>query len=502
MTVYVFPGQGTQKKGMGKGIFQEFTELLKQADDILGYSLEKLCLEDSEHLLNKTQFAQPAIYVVNALHYLKRIKEPSAKSDYIIGHSLGEYNALFAAGAFDFITGLKLVQQRALLMSQAGDGLMIAIIGLSYEQISAVLHEGQFSEVYIANYNTPDQFVLSGRRTNIEKLRNIFNQIDQVLCIPLKTSGPFHSPFMKECQEQFERYLERFEFYEPSVPVISNVTARPYCLEKLKKLLADQITHPVLWTESIKYLLSKGKFSFEELGNSTILSGLIKQIKKNSKQNKEIERLSLSASYYSNVFWLASQRLQLEEQCRYHIYGIFHYSEILDISRLKLALQCLVNTNYNLRTTFAIQNRKLQQFIINEQIANLACYWVSGEEQCNAVLEANIRKPFDLDIGPLFRFVLIIDSEKHTSTFLPIFHHIIIDGTQFDKLMTCISDYYHQSIDLQETDAVELMFLKEYLDVESELVKKADLKFWTEKLEDYPLQISLPKKHGVTDNAF
>src|SRR4051812_36667715 len=125
---YVFPGQGSQRKGMGENLFDEFPELTKKADKILGYSIKELCLNDSDSKLNQTQYTQPALYVVNALSYQKKIKDEGKQPDYLAGHSLGEYNALQAAGIFSFEDGLKLVKKRGELMSQAKNGGMAAIL--------------------------------------------------------------------------------------------------------------------------------------------------------------------------------------------------------------------------------------------------------------------------------------------------------------------------------------------------------------------------------------
>jgi len=151
MRSYVFPGQGVQKKGMGRGLFEDFRDLCRQADEVLGYSVETLCLENPERLLNRTEYAQPAIYVVNALYYLSLRRQDLPPADYLAGHSLGEYNALFAAGAFDFHTGLTLVKRRADLMGKADGGGMAAVVGVSETAIKATLEMNNAAGVVIAN---------------------------------------------------------------------------------------------------------------------------------------------------------------------------------------------------------------------------------------------------------------------------------------------------------------------------------------------------------------
>ncbi len=168
MLTFVFPGQGSQFKGMGAGLFDEFQDLTRQADDILGYSIEELCLEDPNHQLGKTQITQPALYTVSALSYLKKMKESGREPDYAAGHSLGEYNALFAAGRFDFETGLRLVKKRG-AHEQGGSGGMAAVLGFTAEQVKEVLSDYHLTGIDIANHNSPSQIVIAGTKQDIEK---------------------------------------------------------------------------------------------------------------------------------------------------------------------------------------------------------------------------------------------------------------------------------------------------------------------------------------------
>ena len=281
MIAFVFPGQGSQKKGMGETLFDEFKELTAQADGILGYSIKELCLEDTDLKLSQTQYTQPALYVVSALSYLKRVKETGKKPNFVTGHSLGEYNALLAAGAFDFATGLKLVKKRGELMNRATGGGMAAVIGLNEEQITDVLKQNNLQSIVIANLNSPFQIVISGSKTDIDNAKFIFERIDNVkIFTTLKTSGAFHSPYMEEAKKEFAIFLNNFEFLNLTIPVISNVYARPYQQSQIKQNLIKQITHPVKWTESIRYLMGLGEINFEEIGTGKVLTGLIKRITK------------------------------------------------------------------------------------------------------------------------------------------------------------------------------------------------------------------------------
>src|SRR6185503_9058341 len=163
MLAFVFPGQGSQKRGMGQGLFDEVPEYAaveRDVDAIVGYSMRKLCLEDPDNRLKETQFTQPSLYVVNALHYYKAVAS-GTRPAYLAGHSLGEYNALLAAGVFDFLTGLRLVQKRGELMSQARNGGMGAVVGLTADAVARVLEEGGLAALEVANFNTPLQTVVS-----------------------------------------------------------------------------------------------------------------------------------------------------------------------------------------------------------------------------------------------------------------------------------------------------------------------------------------------------
>ena len=276
--IHVFPGQGSQKKGMGEGLFEAFPELTKVADDILGYSIQALCLEDAGDQLNQTQFTQPALYVVNALTYLQRLKEVGAKPDFVAGHSLGEYNALFAAEVFGFETGLRLVQKRGELMAGATGGGMAAVLGMAIDKVREVLENADVSGVSIANLNSPQQTVLTGSKDGVLALQSIFQEAGAKRYIPLSVSGAFHSPFMEPARKEFESFLNGFEFGKPSIPVISNVEALPYPDENVADLLALQITSPVRWVETVQYLKQKPNPAFEEMGPGKVLQGLIRQI--------------------------------------------------------------------------------------------------------------------------------------------------------------------------------------------------------------------------------
>lgn len=268
----LFPGQGSQYKGMGKKLFHKYYSQTKVASEILGYDLEELCLEDPKKQLNKTEFTQPALYVVN--HFL--YQENTLKPDFFIGHSLGEYNALLAAGAFNFETGLKLVKKRGVLMGKASGGGMAAVIGLNRKELEDLLHDGRHSNVDLANINTPSQIVISGKQADIDAIVQDFSN-QKITIIPLKVSAPFHSRYMLSAANEFATFLKDFNFNPLKIPVISNVTAIPYENSQVADLLVQQIDHSVQWIDSIRFLMGQNVTEYKELGRN-FLTKMVNEI--------------------------------------------------------------------------------------------------------------------------------------------------------------------------------------------------------------------------------
>ncbi len=285
MLAFVFPGQGSQKKGMGQGLFEvpEYAAVESQVDELLGYSMRKLCLEDADNKLKDTQFTQPSLYVVNALHYYKAIAD-GARPSYLAGHSLGEYDALLAAGVFDFLTGLKLVKKRGELMAQAKGGGMAAVIGLPVEKIETIVKNENLNSIDVANYNSPTQTVLSGPVDDIKRVTPIFEQAGARMVIPLAVSAAFHSRYVIEAGKAFADFIAPMTFAAPKLPVVANVTAELYpsenASEAVKALLVKQISSSVRWTQSVQFLKAKGVAEFKEIGPGTVLAKLIQQIQK------------------------------------------------------------------------------------------------------------------------------------------------------------------------------------------------------------------------------
>ena len=285
MTCYVFPGQGSQKVGMGEDVFEKFPDKVTIANEILGYDIKKVCLEDPKNELNQTQVTQPTLFIVSALSYLAYQEENNTPPLFVAGHSLGEYNALFAANVIDFETGIKLVKKRGDLMSKATGGAMAAIIGISAEQIQTILIDNKLDDIDIANFNEPKQTVISGESARISQAKPIFEAAGVRRYIPLAVSGAFHSRYMEAAKQEFEAYLDSFTFLQPSIPVVANVTADIYAQSDVKTLLSKQITHSVRWVDSIAYLLNQNVEEFIEIGPGKVLTGLINKIKLSLKEN-------------------------------------------------------------------------------------------------------------------------------------------------------------------------------------------------------------------------
>lgn len=284
MIAFVFPGQGSQKRGMGQGLFDEtpqYAEVEKDVDAILGYSLRELCLLDADNRLKETQFTQPCLYVVNALHYYKAVNQ-GERPDYLAGHSLGEYNALLAAGVFDFMTGLRLVQKRGELMSQARNGGMAAVIGLGSGMVARVIEENGLASIDVANFNSQSQTVLSGPIEDIKRAGPLFDKAGARVYMPLQVSAAFHSRYMAGAARAFDDFLAPFSFAAPKIPVIANATALPYptdnTSESIKSLLMRQITRSVRWTQSVSFLISQGVTQFSEIGPGNVLTRMAQEI--------------------------------------------------------------------------------------------------------------------------------------------------------------------------------------------------------------------------------
>ncbi|MEM7157002.1 MAG: ACP S-malonyltransferase [Myxococcota bacterium] len=269
----LFPGQGSQRKGMGAELFARYREQTALADEILGYSIERLCLEDPERKLGQTQYTQPALFVVNAMTWWEVAKREGLP-DFFAGHSLGEYNALLAAGCIDFPTGLRLIKRRGELMGQARNGGMLAIIGIPMEKLKPHLERLNADDIDIANHNGHQQIIVAGPNDSLKALAPKLSEIDGVRCVPLAVSAAFHSRYMQPSADAFAADLTATRFAEPRRPVLSGTTAQPVTADGLGELLTRQLREPVRWFELMHGLRERGVTDIQELGPGRVLKSL------------------------------------------------------------------------------------------------------------------------------------------------------------------------------------------------------------------------------------
>ena len=285
---FVFPGQGSQKVGMGKDLIKNYKdadELFDEANTALkdeGIDLRKLCLEGPEEELTKTINAQPAMLTMSIILY-KLLQKNNINPRIVAGHSLGEYSALVAASSIGFKEAIKLVRKRGQYMQTAtpiGTGSMAAIISFKKENIEELIKKvSDFGIIEVANYNSPYQIVVSGKSEVIDQLLILGEEDEEVNVVPLKVSAPFHSSLMEKAKDNLAGYIENINIQDPQIPVICNVTADYVkTKEEIKDALIKQMTHPVKWIDIIKKMNSEGINCFIEVGPGNVLKKLIKQI--------------------------------------------------------------------------------------------------------------------------------------------------------------------------------------------------------------------------------
>ena len=259
-------------------LFDRFPELVGQADEVLGYSLKELCLEDSSDNLKNTQYTQPALYAVNVLTYLAALEDGAPKPDTVVGHSLGEYSALFAAGVYDFVTGLKLVQKRGALMSKATGGGMAALLGMDGDATKKALAELSADSIDVANFNSPRQTVISGMKEDIEEVAPKLQDMGAKRAVVLSVSGAFHSRYMQSAADEFKSFVSGCDFNAPTIPCIANCSAKPYELATIGDNMVNQIVGSVLWVDTIRQLKESGEVEFVEMGPGKVLTSLVRQL--------------------------------------------------------------------------------------------------------------------------------------------------------------------------------------------------------------------------------
>ncbi len=293
----MFPGQGSQAVGMGQSFYDEYQkirELYDEANSLLKKDITKIMFEGPKEILTETENTQPALLLSSiAVHTL--LIEEEIQPVMTVGHSLGEYSALVAAGAISLEEALPLVATRGKLMEEAfpkGQGTMAAVLGMNEEKIQDCLNEVEYEIVDIANLNCPGQIVISGSKEGIEEATEVLKANGAKRVMPLNVSGPFHSRLMKSANEKFSNHLNEVHFSDTSIPVYANVSASPVTEhQRMKELLIKQLYSPVRFEESIRKMIEAGVDAFVEVGNGKVLSGLVRKIDKQAKtfavQDKE-----------------------------------------------------------------------------------------------------------------------------------------------------------------------------------------------------------------------
>jgi [acyl-carrier-protein] S-malonyltransferase len=282
---FLFPGQGSQKVGMGADLKEEYSvaaDVFSRADASLGFEISKLCFEGPKEELIKTENTQPAILTMS-IAVNEVLKEKGIKPQIGAGHSLGEYSALVAAGVLDFESTVNLVRKRGKFMQEAvpeGQGAMGAIIGLKREEVEEVAQKGsEFGVVELANYNTPIQTVISGEKEAVEKTVEIAKEAGALKAVLLRVSGPFHSSLMKPAGEKLAKELEKIDVSKAEIPIIANVTAdyvqNP---EDTKEKLVKQLNNSVYWVDTIKRMVDDGVDTVIEVGPGRTLKKFMKRI--------------------------------------------------------------------------------------------------------------------------------------------------------------------------------------------------------------------------------
>jgi [acyl-carrier-protein] S-malonyltransferase len=272
-TAWIFPGQGSQVVGMGVDLLETpiGQQRYRQAESILGWSVPERCQDDLA-ILSRTLYTQPCLYVISVI-LSDLLREQGQQPIAVAGHSLGEYAALYAAGAIDFESGLKLVKRRAELMEEASGGKMVALMGFNREALEAQLRET--ADVVLANDNHADQVVISGATAAVDAL---LPKLKFKRSLPLKVSGAFHSPLMVQAAADFDEVLKAVVFQTTEIPVLANVEPTPATdASELQSRLAKQMIGPVRWREICLMLREMGVEQVVEVGPGKVLTGLVKR---------------------------------------------------------------------------------------------------------------------------------------------------------------------------------------------------------------------------------
>ncbi len=293
MTAFVFPGQGSQYVGMGKSLAEKFPSaraIFNLADQALGFSLTQLCWEGPADQLQLTENMQPALLTVSIAAF-QVLGEQGLRPDFVAGHSLGEYSALVAAKSLDFADAVRLVRKRGRYMQEAvpvGVGAMAALLKMPVEKLDSVLAEASQGEVVTAaNFNSPDQVVLAGHSSAVQRAVELCKAAGARRALMLPVSAPFHCPLMEPAQIRLKADLDATEFRDLAVPLVNGWQAKVIRTgAEAREGLYHQIPNPVRWTEVIQKLASLGVSGFIEVGAGGVLTGLLRNIDSNLEGSK------------------------------------------------------------------------------------------------------------------------------------------------------------------------------------------------------------------------
>jgi [acyl-carrier-protein] S-malonyltransferase len=298
---FLFPGQGAQSVGMGRQLAESLSaarQLFDRAAEVLGYDLAKICFDGPAEELDSTVYSQPALFVTSlaAIELLRRDSPDVLLScEGAAGLSLGEYTALVFAGVMDFEAGLALVQERGAAMQDAADATpsgMVSILGLERAQVEALCDQARRGDevLQVANLLCPGNIVVSGSNAACERAAEMASAAGAMKAIPLAVAGAFHTPIMGPAVERLTAALADVTMSRPTIPVVSNVDARPHDdPEEIRQLLIQQVVSPVRWEDSMRYLLSDGYTQFYEVGPGRVLRSLMKRIDRKTICNGVLE---------------------------------------------------------------------------------------------------------------------------------------------------------------------------------------------------------------------
>lgn len=300
---FVFPGQGSQYIGMGKEFEERYAlarDLFREAEEVLGFDVRQICFNGPEEALRMTANTQPALLICSVIAF-RLLEENGIEPDFVAGHSLGEYSALWASGSLRFADALYLVRKRGEFMQEAvpiGKGAMAAILGMERETVSRICQEAQDGQVVeIANLNSPGQIVISGEAEAVGRAVKIAQQNGAKRAVLLPVSAPFHCRLMKPAGERLKEILAEVEVRNPGIPLVTNVDAQiAASAATIRSALLRQASAPVLWEDSMRTLQSAGVDTFVEVGPGTVLSGLIKRIVKEATLLNVEDEESLTAT--------------------------------------------------------------------------------------------------------------------------------------------------------------------------------------------------------------